>query len=239
MKSRATPQSFQTTRWSLVRRAVGAGDAQALATLCDAYWYPIYAYVRRSGHSPHDAEDLTQGLFAGLLEKETLTRADPEKGRLRTFLLKCAHDFLADQRDRALAQKRGAAVLVSFDSTSAEERYAAEPVDDLSPDRLFQRRWAMTILEHSLELLAAEFAADGKVEIFDALRPFLGFGPDPDRHYEEVSALLGTPVGTLKNQVFRLRQRWRELLFEQVALTLDEPTPEEIKGELSELLGCV
>jgi DNA-directed RNA polymerase specialized sigma24 family protein len=238
----AAQRSFQTTRWSVVRRAVGANDAtapQALAVLCEAYWYPLYAYVRRSGYGPHDAEDLTQGFFARLLEKNVLASADPGKGKLRTFLLSCAEHFLADERDRAQAKKRGAGLLVSFDAATAEERYAAEPTDALSPDRLFQRRWALTILEYSLELLAEEFTAQGKADVFESLRPFLGFGSDPSQRYEEIAAEMRTPVGTLKNQVFRLRKRWRELLFEQVALTLDDPTPDEIKGELTELLGCV
>jgi DNA-directed RNA polymerase specialized sigma24 family protein len=235
-------RSFQTTRWSVVRRAVGSDDAtapQALAALCEAYWYPLYAYVRRSGYGPHDAEDLTQGFFARLLEKNVLATADPEKGKLRTFLLACAGHFLADERDRAMAEKRGAGLIVSFDPAMAEERYSAEPADDLSPDRLFQRRWALTILEYSLELLAEEFATQGKADVFETLRPFLGFGADPAQRYEEIAAAMGTPVGTLKNQVFRLRKRWRELLFEQVAMTLDNPTPDGIKGELAELLGCV
>ena len=226
----------------MVRRAVGADDAkaaQALAALCEGYWYPLYAYVRRSGYSPHDAEDLTQGFFARLLEKNILAAADPEKGKLRTFLLACAGHFLADERDRAQAKKRGAGLLMSFDAAVAEERYAAEPADNLSPDRLFQRRWALTVLEYSLELLAEEFATNGKAEVFEMLRPFLGFGADPAQRYEEIAAKMATPVGTLKNQVFRLRKRWRELLFEQVSLTLDDPTPEEIKAELTELLGCV
>jgi len=238
----AAQRSFQTTRWSVVRRAVGADDAkaaQALAALCEGYWYPLYAYVRRSGYSPHDAEDLTQGFFARLLEKNILAAADPEKGKLRTFLLACAGHFLADERDRAQAKKRGAGLLMSFDAAVAEERYAAEPADNLSPDRLFQRRWALTVLEYSLELLAEEFATNGKAEVFEMLRPFLGFGADPAQRYEEIAAKMATPVGTLKNQVFRLRKRWRELLFEQVSLTLDDPTPEEIKAELTELLGCV
>lgn len=238
----AIPHSFQTTRWSLVQRATDGDDAavmQALATLCEAYWYPIYAYIRRSGRPPHDAEDLTQGFFAWHLARGTLAKADAGKGKLRTFLLTCARRFLGDEHDRAMAQKRGAAVLASFDSAQAEERYAAEPVDDLSPDRLFQRRWALTILDHALLLLGEEFTVEGKADIFTALRPFLGFGPDPEKRYEEVAATLGQPLGTLKNHVFRLRKRWRELIFEQVSMTLGEATPEEIKGELSELLGCV
>lgn len=242
MNPPAGPHPFHTTRWSVVRQAVGTNDAQArqaVAELCEAYWYPIYAYVRRSGKSPHDAEDLTQGFFARLLERDILAAANPDKGKLRTFLLTCARNFLSDEHARAMAGKRGANLLTSFDAASAEGRYIKEPADDLSPDRLFQRRWAITVLDHSLQTLAAEFSAQGKGELFAALRPFLGFGTEPERRYEDVAATLGMATGTVKSHVFRLRQRWREILFEQVAATLADPTPEEIKAELAELLGCV
>jgi hypothetical protein len=130
-------------------------------------------------------------------------------------------------------------VLTTFDAARAEQRYASEPVDRLSPDRLFQRRWALTIVEQGLALLRQEFSAAGKAGLFTALRSFLGFSSGPVRTYEEVATTLGMPVATVKSHVFRLRKRWRELIFEQVALTLDDATPEEIRGELGELLGCV
>lgn len=236
------PRLFQTTRWSVVRHAVGTDDTQArqaIAELCEAYWYPLYAYMRRSGKSPHDAEDCTQSFFARLLEREILAAANPDKGKLRTFLLTCARNFLADEHDRAMAQKRGAKLLTCFDSTAAEGRYEREPSDDMSPDRLFQRQWAITVLEFSLQTLAAEFSAQRKEKLFGMLRPFLGFGTEPERRYEEVAASLGMAMGTVKSHVFRLRQRWREILFEQVGATLADPTPEEIKAELAELLGCI
>lgn len=225
-----------------MRQAASSTDPaarQALATLCESYWYPVYAFIRRSGKGSHDAEDLTQGFFARLLEKGILATADPARGKLRSFLLTCVQNFVADEHARDMALKRGAGVIVSFNPSWAEESYAAEPVNDVTPDRLFQRRWALTVLDFSFQLLREEFAASGKAALFDALRPFLGFGPEPEKQYEELSASLGLPTGTLKNHVFRLRQRWRELIFEQVAMTLDEPTPEDIKGELSELLACV
>ena len=241
MKTPMQP-SFQTTRWTVVRRAVGSDEAmarQALSVLCEGYWYPIYAFIRRSGKSPHDAEDLTQGFFARLLEKEMLATADPAKGKLRTFLLSCVRNFLADEHDRASAQKRGAALLSSFDAVQAEERYAIEPIDNVTPDRLFQRRWALALLEQTLETIAAEYAAEGKAELFAALRPFLGFGKGAAKSYEELVTELGVPIGTLKNHVFRMRERWRKLLLDQVAATLDEPTEEEVRAELSELIGWV
>lgn len=242
MDTPAAPRSFQTTRWSVVRRAVGADDAAArpaIALLCEAYWFPLYAFFRRSGKSSHDAEDLTQGFFARLLKSDLLISANSEKGRLRSFLLACAQNYLRDEHDRARAQKRGAAVLTSFDPAEAEERYATEQADVLTPDRLFQRRWALVVLDHSLQTLEREYAAKEQAGVFAELRPFLGFGAEPEKRYEEVSADLDMPIGTLKNKVFRLRERWRELLFEEVGRTLENPSPDEIKGELSELLGYV
>jgi hypothetical protein len=147
--------------------------------------------------------------------------------------------YLADEHDRAMAEKRGGGRVTSFDAIAAEERYAVEPVDLLTPDRLFQRRWALALLEQTLRSLEAEHVAAGKAESFAALRPFLGFGTGAAKSYEELVVELGVPLGTLKNQVFRMRERWRALLLERVADTLDEPTPEEIRAELSELLGCV
>ncbi len=242
MHSQTAPRSFQTTRWSLVQRANGAADAealQALAVLCDSYWYPIYAYIRRAGRSAHDAEDLTQGFFARLLEKGTLASADPAKGKLRTFLLTCVRNYLHNEHERAMAECRGAHLLTSFQGDWAEERYATEPVDEVTPDRLYQRRWALTLLEFTLQLLGQEYTADGRAELFEALRPTLGFTADPGQDYEQIANRLGMQIGTVRSNVFRLRQRWREILFEQVSLTLADPTSDEIKAELSELLGCV
>lgn len=242
MPATVLPQSFQTTRWSLVQRANGEVHAearQALALLCDSYWYPVYAYIRRSGHAPHDAEDLTQGFFAKLLEKGTLAHADPAKGRLRTFLLTCVRNFLHNEHERASAQRRGAHLLTSFDAGWAEERFASEPADALTPDRLYQRRWALTLLEFTLQVLEQEYSTDGKRELFAALRPCLGFTKEKAPDYAALATRLGCTESTVKSHVFRLRQRWREILFQQVSITLDDPTSDEIKGELAELLECV
>ena len=236
------PKQFQGTRWSVVRRATSGDDPgarAALADLFDAYWYPIYAHVRRSGKSPHDAEDLTQGYFLRLIEQNTLAGADPAKGKLRSYLLGCLRHYMADEYDRAMALKRGAGVLTSFHLDWAEDRYAEEPVDNVTPDRLFQRRWALTVLEYSLLLLGEEFAAAGKAPLFNALRPFLGFGPDAQQRYDETAVALGMPLGTVKNHVHRMRERWRQIMFEQVGMTLDDPTPENIRAELAELHGSV
>jgi RNA polymerase sigma-70 factor (ECF subfamily) len=211
MNAPVAPHAFHPTRWTLVRQAAGAGTtvnaeavaAHALSTLCEAYWYPVYAFLRRSGKGPHDAEDLTQGFFAQLLRKKTFAAADPGKGKLRSFLLTCVRRYLADEHDRAMAQKRGASVLVSFSPDWAEQTYATEPVDELTPDRLFQRRWALTVLDHSLEVLGDEYTAAGKGDTFATLRPFLGFAPDPEKRYEDIAAQTGTPVATLKTNVWR------------------------------------
>lgn len=239
--SDASPvQGFPSTHWTRVQQAVREDDpnaAQALAEICDAYWYPLYAYFRRCGKSAEDAEDLTQGFFARLLERRLLSNADAERGRLRTYLLACAKHHMLDERAYAKAAKRDG--WASFDAGRAELRYTAEPVDELAPDRLYQRRWALGILEKTLASLEREYADAGTGELFIALRPFLGFGPDPAHRYEELSKRLAMPVGTLKNRVFRMRERWRSILFEEVAATLENPTEEDIKAELAELLGCV
>jgi RNA polymerase sigma factor (sigma-70 family) len=238
-----SPRSFQTTRWSLVRAAADRGHAaeaaRALSELCELCWYPVYAFIRRSGHGAQDAEDLTQGFFGRLIEKEILSAADPSRGRLRTFLLTCVRNHLHNEHERSIAAKRDARVLTSFHSKAAEDRYRHEPADDLTPDRLYQRRWALTLLSTTLDLLRAEFQTDGKESLFDALRPSLGFGASQDESYEQIASTLGMPVGTLKSHVYRLRERWRELLFEQVAATLDHPTADEIKAELAELMECL
>ena len=184
----------------------------------------------------HDAEDLTQSFFRRILEKGAFAAADETKGKLRAFLLSYARNFLRDEFGRATAQKRGGMVR-TFDGERAESLYAREQMDELSPDRLFQRRWTLTIVETSLRQLRQEYEAAGKAKTFEALRPFLGFTAAPESSYEDLAATLGVPEGTLKNQVFRLRERWKKLLFELVADTLNGPTEEEIRAELQELQG--
>ena len=240
--SNASFQYFKTTRWSVVRQALEADESkagEALAVLCETYWFPLYAFIRRSGIRPQDAEDLTQGFFCRLVKNNFLAAADPAKGKLRSFLLACVSNHLADERDRAGAQKRGAGVLVSVNPELAERRYKTEAFDNLSPDRLFQRQWALSMLQHTMEMLAQEYDEANKQDIFLALRPFLGFAPAPEKGYEEVSRGLGVPVGTLKSHVHGMRARWCELLFERVGMTLADPTPENIKCELQDLQGYV
>jgi RNA polymerase sigma-70 factor (ECF subfamily) len=174
------------------------------------------------------------------LEKDILAAADPAKGKLRTFLLTCVRNHMLNEHARASSQRRGGGeALPAFDAAWAEKRYATEPVDDLTPDRLYQRRWVLTLLESTLLLLEQEYTADGKKTLFETLRPCLGFTAEAAQDYEALAARLGSTAGAVGTQVFRLRQRWRELLFKQVSVTLNDPTSDEIKAELSELLSCL
>ena len=168
---------FATTHWSEVLTAEGDSSPaaqEALEQLCRTYWYPLYAYVRRQGHSPEDAQDLTQAFFAFVLDKQVVGQADPQKGRFRSFLLSSLKHFLADERDRALAQKRGGGKeVISLDAHRAEEWYHREPADTLTSDRIFERRWAVTVLEQALAKMRAEQLSTGKAEQFDVLADYL------------------------------------------------------------------
>lgn len=235
-------RSFQTTSWSVVRQALSdnrSDSLEALSTLCKLYWHPIYAFIRRSGYPPHDAEDLTQGFFARLIEKRFLDAADEDRGKLRTFLLTCVERYLANEQERERALKRGGGRVISIDPQRAEAFLATAQQDNLSPDRYYQRRWAMTLLETTTELIRQQYAAEGKAELFASLSPYLGFSRGGETGYEEAAAKLSMPAATLRSHVHRLRERWRERLLQQVAATLDDPTSDNIKAELSELIGCV
>ena len=215
---------FLTTRWSVVlaaQRETSADAAAALETLCRTYWYPLYAYVRRSGHEPHDAQDLTQEFFARLLAKDWLDAADRERGRFRSFLLVAMKRFLAKEWHRERALKRGGGVaLVPLDTAEAEHRYAGEPA--LAPDDIFERRWAMTLLEQGLERLGGEFAALGKARDFAVLKDCLTCARG-DIGYDEVGAQLGMSPGAARVAVHRLRKRFREVFREIVLATVAGP----------------
>jgi RNA polymerase sigma factor (sigma-70 family) len=224
---------FVTTRWSVVLAAqnhAAPDSSVALETLCRAYWYPLYALVRRQGHSPHDAQDLTQAFFARLLQKDYLRAAAKEKGRLRTFLSVALKRFLANEWDRGRAQKRGGGVpLVSFDAGLAEQRYQQEGADALSPDRIYERQWAMTLLEQALTRLRAEYAAAGKEAEFEQLKVVLTAerGAIP---YATLAAALGISEGATRVAVHRLRKRFRELFRATIADTVDDAA--EVEDEL-------
>ena len=217
---------FATTHWTVVlaagRRSTPQSD-RALEELCRTYWYPLYAYVRRHGHSKEDAEDLTQGFFAAFLRRNYLGDVRSEKGRFRAFLLAALKHFLANEHDRASRQKRGGGQApLSLDWQNADTRYQVDPADRLSPDKLYDRAWATTLLEQVIGRLRAECVAEGKANAFEQLKPFLTVGKG-DLPYAEAAASLGLNEGAARVAVHRLRRRYRELLREQIAQTLSDP----------------
>src|SRR5215475_1281090 len=212
--------AFTQTHWSVVLQAGDDASPQRLAALdqlCRSYWFPLYAYVRRCGESPEDAKDLTQEFFARLLEKKWLRAANRERGRFRWFLLASLKHFLANEWDRARAQKRGRGQrLISFAEFDVEEHYALEPADNLSADKLYDRSWALAMLEKARARLREEFRAAGRVDRFDALEQFLP-GAESATSYAEIAHGLGVAEGTIKSDVSRLRRRYGECLREEVA----------------------
>lgn len=209
----------------------------ALEKLCQTYWYPLYGYIRRRGNSPEDAQDLTQAFFTRLLERQWLGRADREKGKFRSFLLSALNHFLADEWDRARAQKRGggnAPLPLQFDS--AETRYGFEPADQTTPEQLYERRWALALLEEVLRRLAEDYKKDGRAEYFAALNPCL-VGDRAALPYADLAAKLGVTEGTIKSAVHRMRQRYREILREEIANTV--AGPEEVDAELQHLFAIL
>lgn len=232
--------AFADTRWSMVLRA-GRNDTPraraALATLCGNYWFPLYAHVRRRYHSAHDAQDLTQAFFARLLENRTLAAADPRRGRFRSFLLSSLNHFLADEWDRGRAQKRGGGrELVPLDFAAAEERFASSASDGLSPDQAFDRQWALALLDTVIGRLEVEYRAEEKSALFTALKQTLT-GARESQPYAALAAKLGLSEGAVKTSVFRLRQRYRELLQAEIADTV--ATPGDEKEEMAYLLKAL
>ena len=231
---------FVTTHWSVVLSARQKDSPQslvALETLCRTYWYPLYAYVRRQGHSPHDAQDLTQEFFARLLEKDYLKAAAQEKGRFRTFLIVALKRFLANEWDRLRAQKRGGGVrAVSLDTELAEQRYQVEPLADASADRVFERRWALTLLDHTMARLREEFTSAGKAKEFDLLKACLT-AERGEISYGQIAAGLGMSENTARVAVHRLRRRFREVFREEIAHTVSRP--EEMEEEVRYLMSVL
>jgi RNA polymerase sigma factor (sigma-70 family) len=230
---------FVTTHWSLVlsaRDPHSPRSHEALESLCRTYWYPLYSYARRTGHSPPDAEDLTQGFFARLLEKDYLKTVAREKGRFRTFLLVALKRFLANEWDRQHAQKRGGfAPVVLIDQDQAESRFASEPAHNLSPDLLFDRQWALTLLERTMTQLRQEYAASGRAQLFESLSGCLArdkLAPP----YAEIADHLKLTEPAVKMAVHRLRVRYREILQHEIAQTVS--APEEIDGEIRHLFSA-
>jgi RNA polymerase sigma-70 factor (ECF subfamily) len=232
--------AFPTTRITLIHAARESGpDAhEALSTLCTAYWYPIYAYVRRLGHGHDEAEDLTQGFFARVLEKHYLRDFDRQRGRFRSFLLGALKHFIANERDAARAQKRGGgrAPLPLDEVLQADQRYGVEARSDLTPDRIFERHWALTVLTRAQNRLGEEAIRQDKGAQFDRLKGLL-LGEDVGVGYRRLAEELNTTEGAVKVAVHRLRQRFRELLREEIAGTVTDPR--DVGSELRDLVAAI
>lgn len=233
-------EQFQTTIWSEVIRAGDANDAQsaeALEKLCQNYWFPIYAYVRRRGHDAHEAQDLTQGFFSLLLEKNYLRTADHSKGKFRSFLINAVKWHLANEWDRANAKKRGGdSVVFSLDEDEAEERYQHEPPSEAEPEQAYDRQWARAILEQVMSRLRNEFANDASAERFDLLVSAM-MGKSDAQPYAEIARQLNLSEGAVKSAVRRMRQRLGELFRAEIAATV--ATVSEIDEETHYLLSLL
>lgn len=231
---------FRTTCWSVVLAADqgrSSDTGAALESLCRTYWYPLYSYVRRRGYVSADAQDLTQEFFSRLLQRPFLARVGPEKGRFRSFLLASMNNFLANEWDRAKAEKRGGkARLLSLDADSAESRYAREDVHDQQAERVFESRWALALLEAALARLRAEVSSAGKLDLFEMLKGFLEAEPRSGE-YAKLGESLGWTPGAVAVAVHRLRARYRELLLEEVAATVGEA--EHVEDELRHLMAAL
>jgi len=236
MSSTNAPRLFPATHWSVVLAARGGDEAaslRALEALCRAYWYPLYGFARRQGQSPHDAQDLTQGFFARLLEKHYLDAADRDKGRFRSFLLMAFKRFLAKEWERDRAQKRGGGqAALSLDTELAERRYQGEGAGHLAPDRAYERRWALTLLDQALAALRQDYQALGREAEFECLKGYLPAerGEIP---YAEVAGRLEMTEGTARAAVHRMRSRFRALFRAEIARTV--AAPEEVEDEVKHL----
>lgn len=230
----AADAGFHTTRWSVVLAAQDPGSPQAhqaLSELCQVYWYPLYVFIRRRGNGHAEAEDLTQAFFARLLEKDGIAEVTREGGRFRCFLLTSLKNFLANQWHRAQAQKRGGGkVIHSLDEDEADSRYAAEAVEHVTPESLYERRWALTLLACVLERLRSEFVSSEKVALFEELKGFLSAPGEEELPYAAVAQRTGLKEGTVRVAVHRLRRRYGELLRAEIAQTVADPA--EIEDEL-------
>lgn len=231
---------FTTTRWSVVLRAGGHGEeaGQAMAELCQRYWFPLYSYARRHGRSAADAEDGVQAFFALVLERELFASADPQKGRLRTYLLTAFSRHLRDEHARDTALKRGGQQrALSIDTADAEARYHMEPADRATPEQMFERRWAMSILEQTMQRVAESYATAGNAAAFDALRPTLE-NPLSPIDYKSLAASLGSSEGAARVAVHRLRQRFGDRLREIIRDTVEDDEAVEAELQyLQEVLG--
>ncbi|MCP4453946.1 MAG: sigma-70 family RNA polymerase sigma factor [Planctomycetes bacterium] len=232
----ASASRFATTHWSVVLAAgksSSANQKQALETLCRSYWFPLYAFLRRRGYDHHQAEDLVQAFLAHILEKHDLRTADPKYGKFRSFLLIRLKGFLSDERDRARAQKRGGdRKILSLSFQNAEGQYALEPADQLSPEMLFEKSWALTVLERTMDLLEADMAKKHKQKLFEHLKVYLTTEKDV-LPYQDTATALDMTEGSIRVAVHRLRRQYRRLLRDEVAQTVDK------EDQIDEEMGCL
>lgn len=240
MDSAQVNSAFPPTRWTAVlavqRDADTIATNDALAELCGVYWYPLYSFARRQGHSPHDAQDLTQGFFHYVVNTGLFATADRELGKLRTFLLTTFRRYLSGVHDHDTASKRGGKMqIVSLDVEMGEERYVNEPADLVTPERLFERNWALSVLRSALRRLAVNEADAGREEQFTVLAPFLSPDGDICDTYQTVAEKLGTTEEAARQTVSRLRRKFRDVLRQEIADTLRDPTPEQVDDELVSL----
>jgi RNA polymerase sigma factor (sigma-70 family) len=231
---------FATTHWSIILAASDSASTQhepALGTLCQTYWFPLYVYLRRRGYDSHQAEDYTQGFFAGILERKGLRKADPKYGKFRSFLLASLKNFLADEWDRDRAQKRGGDKKVfSLDFDAAASRYDQEPEHQMSPEKLFEKSWALTVLTRAMDRLKAETIVSDKQQLFECLKIYLTAekGAVP---YKNVAVKLGMTEGAVKVAVHRLRRGYRELVRDEIAQTVT--TEAQIDEEIRDLFDAL
>jgi len=233
-------RQFHTTHWSVVLAAGEEGSEQAtaaLAKLCQTYWFPVYAFIRKKGHSPEQAQDFTQEFFAGFLEKNYVARATRDRGRFRVFLMSSVENFLHNQHDRAQAQKRGGGqTILSLDYKDAEERYQVEPIEETDPASIFEQQWAAMLLEAVLNRLRDEFGAEGRAGLFEELQAHL-WGDADTIPYSQLAEKSGLTANNVKTIAHRFRQRYRELLREEIAQTVAKPG--EVDDEIRHLMRIV
>lgn len=231
---------FKTTHWTVVLdagRADTADTGAALAQLCQAYWSPLYSYIRRLGHDQEEAKDLTQEFFARLLEKQWLAQADPQRGKFRSFLLSAVRHFLANEKRRDKAVKRGGRnTIVSLDDTAENLYESAAATSDLTPEKLYERRWALSLFELALGRLRESYSVSGKGAVYEALKDFLSAEPG-EGDYARIGSQLEMSTGAVSAAVHRLRQRYRELIREEIAQTVS--TPAELEDEMRSLLAAL
>lgn len=230
-------RAFRTTHWSVVLAAGEEGSEQAasaLSRLCQTYWFPVYAFIRKKGHSPEQAQDFTQEFFAGFLEKNYVARARRDRGRFRVFLMSSVQNFLHNQHDRAQAQKRGGGhTHLSLDYQDAEERYQVEPVEESDPATLFEQQWVATLLETILNRLREEFDAEGRAGLCEDLQAHL-WGDTESIPYAQLAQKAGLTEGNVKTIAHRFRERYRALLREEIAHTVAKPG--EVDDEIRHLM---